>query len=71
MMQRPSVFIGLVYLVVGLLFAFNSAPRSGAETHWGYALTGITCLILSGKFLGLPLNRDTLMGKTGKPDPFE
>lgn len=57
-MQRPQVFIGLIYLVAGLLFSVNSASHRSGETHWGYALTGITCIVMSGKFLGLPLDRN-------------
>ncbi len=70
-MRIPQSILGLVYLISGFAFAINSAPHSGTETHWGYALTGITCLIISAKFLGLPSNRDALTAKSGKPDPFE
>ena len=70
-MRIPQGILGLIYLVAGILFAFNSAPRSGTDTHWGFALTGITCLIIGAKFLGLPSNRDALVAKPGKPDPFE
>jgi len=71
-MRLPHGVIGLVYLVSGLVFAFNSANHSGStETHWGYALTGITCLVIAAKFLGLPLKHEAPTGKMGKPDPFE
>jgi hypothetical protein len=69
-MPFPRGLIGLVYSIVGLLFAFNSAPNS-STTHWGYALTGITCLIIGAKFLGMPLNREALTEKAVKHDPFE
>jgi len=39
------------------------------ETHWGYALTGITCIIVGAKFLGLP-KLVALRDKTGKIDPL-
>lgn len=70
-MPRLSGFSGPIFLLVGLFFAFQSAPRNGAETHWGYALTGITCLILSARLLGLPPLREALTGKSSRPDPFE
>lgn len=57
-MQRPQVFLGLVYLCLGIFFSFHSARGYSQETHWGYALTGIACLFISGRFLGLPLDRN-------------
>ena len=71
-MRIPQSILGLVYLISGLWFAYNSAPpHSSSETRWGYALTGITCLIVGARFFGCPLNRHALTGMTGKPDPLE
>src|SRR3954469_14656295 len=73
MYTMPSLghFVGLAYLVGGTFFAYNSAPHGGPETHWGYALTGITCLVVAARFLGMPPGRDAPTGKTAGPDALD
>jgi hypothetical protein len=69
-MPLPPAVSGCVFTAIGLCFAYNSASRTGVmETHWGYALTGITCIIVGAKFLGLP-KLVALRDKTGKIDPL-
>ena len=70
-MRFPQGILGLIFVIGGLLFAYNSAPHSGPDTHWGFALTGITCLIIGAKFFGFPQVRDALTAKSSKPDAFE
>ena len=59
------------YFFVGLIFCFGSRSHGGNETHWGYTLSGITCLILASWFVTLHLNRETVNGQAKEPESPE
>lgn len=66
-----AVSIGLI--VAGFLFAASSANtyRNG-ETIWGFAVTGLVCIIFGSTFALLIWNRSTHPGmKVGQKHPLE
>ena len=65
------VSVGLI--VAGLFFTANSARSySSHETHWGYTLTGLTCILLGTGFAFLIWNRSTgPRPKGGTSHPLE
>lgn len=48
-MQHSPYQVANGYAVVGLAFSLFSYDRPNG-THWGYALAGVACLVLSGWF---------------------
>jgi hypothetical protein len=52
------ISVGLI--IAGLTFSAYSSGRhsSSSETHWGYTLTGLTCLLLGTAFAYLIWSRD-------------
>ena len=63
--------IGVLFIVAGLWFSYNSQASNRDETRWGYASTGILCLLIGAGFAGLIWFRDTSGSKGNRPHPLE
>ncbi len=63
--------VSILLIIAGIIFGFNSEPRYPDRTLWGYALMGMTCLLLGTGFSIAIWRRDSEGPKSGHRHPLE
>lgn len=63
--------VSLLLIVAGIVFGFNREPSHTNRTLWGYALMGMTCLLLGTGFSFAIWRRDSEALKGGPRHPLE
>ena len=68
-MQATALSVSAWYFFMGLFFSLFSSNHAGNGTHWGYALSGMTCLIIAAWFATLHVRQDSPAGKGSLESP--